>query len=463
MALVQAPVRDPADPPAGFRGPVLRPGADGYDRARRIHNGALDPRPAVIAPPLDAADVRAAVAHAGAVGLDLVIRSGGHSMAGDSAGDGALVLDLSTLRDIELDVPGRTAWAGGGVLAGDYTRAAQAHGLATPFGDTGSVGVAGITLGGGMGWLSRRLGMTIDSLLAAEVVTADGRLLIASADDHPELFWALRGGGGNFGVVTRLRFQLHPLGDVLAGDIILPATREVLRALVPTLLAAPEELTAMPSIMTAPPDPRIPAEMQGRPVVYCSLVWSGAPEAAAPALAALRGLATPIADTVVSKPYPDLFSEGGDAESQAWGVASRTVFVDALDDALIDVILGRLASPSATEALVQLRVLGGAVARMPNAATAYGWRDRPVAVWLITPFADLDRAPDHEAWTEAFAGELRARIEAPAGAYVNFMGAEDGDAVRAAYPPATLERLRDVKRRYDPDNRFRANRNIAPA
>jgi len=219
----------------------------------------------------------------------------------------------------------------------------------------------------------------------------------------------------------------------------------------------------MPSIMTAPPDPRIPAELQGRPVVYCSLVWSGAPEAAAPALAALRGLATPIADTVAPKPYPDLFPADGDDDGPAWGVASRTVFADALDDALIDVILDRLASPSAPEALVQLRVLGGAIARIPNAATAYGWRDRPVAVWLITPFADLDRAPDHEVWTEAFAAELRARIDGPAGAYVNFMGAEDGDAVRAAYPPATLERLRDVKGRYDPDNLFRANRNIAPA
>ena len=187
------------------------------------------------------------VAHAQERGLPLVVRAGGHSMAGHSTGDGALVLDLSAMRGVEIDAVGRTAWADAGVLAGEYTSATHALGLVTPFGDTGSVGVAGITLGGGVGWLVRKHGMTIDSLLAVEIVTADGRRRIASAVEEPDLFWAVRGAGANFGVVTRLQFRLHPLGNVLAGDILLPATRDVLRGLVPVLLAAPDELTAMPT------------------------------------------------------------------------------------------------------------------------------------------------------------------------------------------------------------------------
>ena len=231
----------------GFRGRVIAPDADDYDRARRVHNAAVDRHPALIVRPTDADDVALVVAHAQERGLPLVVRAGGHSMAGHGTGDGALLLDLSAMRGVEIDAVGRTAWADAGVLAGEYTSATHAHGLVTPFGDTGSVGVAGITLGGGVGWLVRKHGMTIDSLLAVEIVTADGRRRIASAVEEPDLFWAVRGAGANFGVVTRLQFRLHPLGNVLAGDILLPATRDVLRRLVPVLLAAPDELTAMPT------------------------------------------------------------------------------------------------------------------------------------------------------------------------------------------------------------------------
>ena len=242
----------------GFRGRVISPDADDYDRARRVHNAAVDRHPALIVRPTDADDVALVVAHAQERGLPLVVRAGGHSMGGHSTGDGALLLDLSAMRDVEIDAVERTAWADAGVLAGEYTSATHALGLVTPFGDTGSVGVAGITLGGGVGWLVRKHGMTIDSLLAVEIVTADGRRRIASAVEEPDLFWAVRGAGANFGVVTRLQFRLHPLGNVLAGDILLPATRDVLRRLVPILLAAPDELTAMPTIMLAPEDPAIP-------------------------------------------------------------------------------------------------------------------------------------------------------------------------------------------------------------
>ncbi len=262
-----------------FRGRVLAPGDRDYDHARRVNNAAADPHPALIVRPVDAEDVALVIAHARETGLPLVVRAGGHSMANHSAGDGSLVLDLSAMRGIEIDAAAQAAWADAGILAGEYTAATHEQGYVTPFGDTGSVGVAGITLGGGVGWLARKHGMTIDSLLAVEIVTADGRLRTASADEEPDLFWAIRGAGANFGVVTRLQFRLHPLVNVLAGDIVLPATREVLRNMIPALLAAPDELTAMPNVMLGPDDPAIPDEHRGRPVVYLSLVWSGSQDA----------------------------------------------------------------------------------------------------------------------------------------------------------------------------------------
>jgi FAD/FMN-containing dehydrogenase len=444
----------------GFRGRVIAPDADDYDRARRVHNAAVDRHPALIVRPTDADDVALVVAHAQERGLPLVVRAGGHSMGGHSTGDGALLLDLSSMRAVEIDAVERTAWADAGILAGEYTSATHALGLVTPFGDTGSVGVAGITLGGGVGWLVRKHGMTIDSLLAVEIVTADGRRQIASAVEEPDLFWGVRGAGANFGVVTRLQFRLHPLGNVLAGAILLPASRDVLRSLVPVLLAAPDELTAMPLIMLAPEDPAIPDEHHGRPVVYVSVAWSGPSGAGERALAPLRALGSPINDTVTWKPYPALFTPVDRDAERTWSISSRALFLDSLDDETIDVIERRLTEPGAPEAIVQLRVLGGAMARVPGDATAFGWRDRPALLWLITPDKDLTRAAANEAWTAAFRVELPA---AGAPTYVNFMGAEDTDAVRGAYPASAYARLRELKRRYDPDNVFRANHNIPPA
>ncbi|HSI99140.1 MAG TPA: FAD-binding oxidoreductase [Patescibacteria group bacterium] len=439
---------------------MITPDADDYHRARRVRNAAVERHPALIVRPTDADEVALVVAQAQERGLPLVVRAGAHSMAGHGTADGALVLDLSDMRDVEIDAVGRTAWADAGILAGEYTAATHALGLVTPFGDTGSVGVAGITLGGGVGWLVRKHGMTIDSLLAVEIVTADGRRRTASAVEEPDLFWAVRGAGANFGVVTRLQFRLHPLDNVLAGDILLPATREVLRSLVPVLLAAPDELTAMPLIMLAPPDPAIPDEHHGRPVVKLSVAWSGAADAGERALAPLRALGTPIRDTVAWQPYPALFSPVDRDAEPKWAISSRGLFVDSLDDAMIDVIQRRLTEPGAPEALVQLRVLGGEMARVPADAAAFGWRDQPLLLWLITPDEDISRAADLEAWTAAFHAEL-STDRAPT--YVNFMGDEGADAVRGAYPASSYARLRELKRRYDPDNVFRANHNIPPA
>jgi FAD/FMN-containing dehydrogenase len=459
--LLEKTARHAAGLAPGFQGRVIAPDADDYHRARRVQNAAVDRYPALIVHPTDADEVALVVAHAQDRSLPLVVRAGGHSMAGHGTADGALLLDLSAMRGVQIDAVERTAWADAGILAGEYTAATHPLGLVTPFGDTAKVGVAGITLGGGVGWLVRKHGMTIDSLLAVEIVTADGRRRIASADEEPDLFWAVRGAGANFGVVTRLQFRLHPLDDVLAGDILLPATRDVLRGLVPTLLAAPDELTAMPLIMLAPPDPAIPDVYHGHPVVKLSVAWSGAPDPGERALAPLRALGAPISDTVAMQPYPALFSPVDRDAEPTWGISSRALFLDDLDDATIEVIERRLTEPGAPEdALVQLRVLGGAMARVPGDATAFGWRDRPALLWLITPYEDVSQADTNESWTAAFHAELAA---GGAATYVNFMGDEGADAVRDAYPPSTHARLRELKRRYDPDNVFRANHNIRPA
>ena len=393
---------------AGFRGQIIAPGDPGFDGARRVANGAIDRHPALIVRPVDADDVVVGLAHARASGLPVAVRAGGHSGGGLSTGDGVMVIDLSSMKGIEIDPASRSAWVGAGVVAGELTRAAYVHGLAVPFGDTGSVGAAGITLGGGIGWLVRKYGLTIDSLLAAEVVTADGRQVAASEDEHADLFWALRGGGGNFGIVTRLRYRLHPIGDVLHGDIVLPATRDTLRRLVPALLAAPEDLTAMPYVMTAPPDPSIPEEHRGALLLYLQVLWAGAPADGEQALAPLRALGTPIKDTVVLTSYPDVYPDrepDPDAAPMAW--ASRSVFLDTVDDHVIGVVERRLAEAGAPFALVQLRVLGGAAGRVAGDATAYGWRDRTTLAWLITPYTDFADAARHEAWTAAFREDLR--------------------------------------------------------
>jgi FAD/FMN-containing dehydrogenase len=458
--VLQETARHASDLGRRFRGQVITPSASEYGRARRVRNAAVDRHPAAIVRPTDADDVAIAVVHAQERGLPLVVRAGGHSVAGHGTGDGALLLDLSPMRDVEIDAAGATAWAGAGILAGEYTATTQALGLVTPFGDTGSVGVAGITLGGGVGWLVRKHGMTIDSLLAVEIVTADGRRRTASVTEEPDLFWAVRGAGANFGVVTRLQFRLHPLDGVLAGDILLPATRDVLRSIVPQLLAAPDELTAMPMIMRAPPDPAIPGEHHGRLVVKLSVAWSGALDAGERALAPLRALGTPISDSVAWQSYPALFSPVDRDAEPMWGLSSRGLFLDDLDDVTIEVIERRLADAEAPDALVQLRVLGGAMARVPGDATAFGWRNRSALLWLITPYEEIGRAAEHEAWTAAFHADLPLD---GAATYVNFMGDEGADAVPRAYPASSYARLRELKRRYDPDNVFRANHNIPPA
>lgn len=444
---------------AELDGPVIGPGDPEYDAARTVFYGGFDRRPAVVVRPADAAEVSRVVSLARETGLELAVRSGGHSMAGHSVSDGGIVLDLAGLRSLDIDVNRRTAWAGSGLTASEYATTAAEYGLVTGFGDSGSVGIGGITLGGGVGFLARGYGLTIDDLLAAEIVTASGEFLQLDAGTHPDLFWAIRGGGGNFGVVTRFQFQLHEVDSVLGGVLMLPATPEVIASFVAEAMAAPEELTTIANVMPAPPLPMIPAELHGKLVVFGLLCYAGPAEAGEPVIAPFRALATPLADLIKPMAYPEIFIP--EEEGYRPTAVARNLFADQVDRDAATLILDYLQASDAPMRVAQLRVLGGAVDRVPADATAYAHRGRPLMVNVAAFYDGPEDKPVREDWVTRFATALR-----PAGdlaAYVNFVGDEGQSRVRDAYPGATWDRLAAVKRRYDPTNLFRLNQNIPPA
>jgi FAD/FMN-containing dehydrogenase len=444
---------------AALDGGVIAPDDPGYDQARRVFYGSIDHRPAVIVRPTDATEVAQVVTLARDSGLELAVRSGGHSLAGHSVSEGGIVLDLAAMKALAIDPQARTAWAQTGLTAGEYTTAAGAHGLATGFGDTGSVGIGGLTLGGGVGYLVRKHGLTIDDLLAAELVTAGGQQVHVDAETHPDLFWAVRGGGGNFGVATRFRYRLHPVDRIVGGMLLLPATPEVIAGLVAEAEAAPEELSAIANIMVAPPMPAIPEQAYGKPIVMALLCWAGEVEAGERAMARFRGLATPLADLVRPMPYPEIYQFTQDPGPDH--AAVRSLFLDGVDRATAEAIVEHLRASTAPRAVAQLRVLGGAMARVPADATAFAHRGRRVMAALVAAWEQpgAAEAATHQAWVTGFAAALR---QGEPGVYVNFVGDEDQARVREAYPGSTWERLAAVKARYDPSNLFRRNHNIPP-
>jgi FAD/FMN-containing dehydrogenase len=442
---------------AALNGRVIAPDDAEYDEARTVFLGGFDRRPAVIVRVADAADVSRVVSLARETGLELAVRSGGHSGAGHSVSDGGIVLDLSNMRALQIDIEGRTAWAETGLTAGEYTTAAGAHGLATGFGDTGSVGIGGITLGGGVGFLVRKHGLTIDDLLAAKVVTADGQLLHVDKDSHPDLFWAIRGGGGNFGVATRFQYRLHKLPAAYGGMFILPATPDVIAGFIAAAEAAPEELSTIANVMPAPPMPFLPAELHGKLIVFALVVFAGDAEAGERALAPFHKLATPLADMLKPMSYPEIYQP--EEESYHPVAAARTMFVDSVDRSVAETILDHLKTSTGLMAVAQLRVLGGAMERIPSEATAFAHRKSRIMANVAALYEKPEEKETHEAWATDFAAALRQN---DGGAYVNFLGAVDQAQVRAAYPGRTWERLAAIKARYDPTNLFRLNQNIPP-
>lgn len=440
---------------ASLDGRVIAPDDGGYDEARAVFYGGIDRRPAVIVRVASAADVSQVVSLARETGLELAVRSGGHSLAGYSVSDGGIVLDLSDMKAMQIDTERRTAWAETGLSAGEYTTVAGTHGLATGFGDTGSVGIGGITLGGGVGYLVRKYGLTIDDLLAADVVTADGELLYVDAETHPDLFWAIRGGGGNFGVATR--FRLHEVDTIVGGMLLLPATPEVIDSFVAEAEAAPEELSTIANIMPAPPMPFVPAEHHGRLIIMAMLVYAGELEAGERAIAPFRALATPLADTIGPKHYPEMYEPTGPGPDEE---VARSLFIDSVDSRVAETIVGHLHASTAPLAVAQLRVLGGAMARVPAEATAFAHRKRRIMVALAAVYEHREEEAVHEDWVTGFAAALG---QGNAGVYANFLGDEGEARVREAYPGSTWNRLAAIKGRYDPTNLFRLNQNIAPA
>ena len=439
-------------------GRVIRPDDAEYDNARTSFYGGVDRRPAAIVRVADANDVSRVISLVRESGTEFVVRSGGHGVAGYALPNDGIVLDLRDMRALDIDAERRIAWAETGFTAAEYTTAADAPRLATGFGDTGSVGLGGLTLGGGVGYLVRKHGLTIDDLVAADIVTADGQLRRVDAESDPDLFWAIRGGGGNFGVATRFQYRLHPVGTIVGGMMMLPASPDVIHSFIALAEAAPEELSTIANVMPAPPMPFVPAEHHGKLVIFAMLCYAGAVEAGERAVAPFRALAAPIVDMVKPSRYPEMYPpDDPDYHPLATG---RTLFMDSVDRDVADTIVEHLGATDAPMRVAQLRVLGGAMARVPVEATAFAHRKSRIMVNVAALYERPDQAPVYEPWVTGFAAALK---QGDSGAYVNFLVDEGEARIRDAYPGKTWDRLRSIKTRYDPTNLFRLNQNIPPA
>ena len=441
-----------------LNGEVVAPDDPEYETARLVLNAAVDRRPALIVRAADCADVTLTVSLARRRGLELAVRGGGHSFAGHGTTDGGLLLDMSIMRALHIDPQRRVAWAHAGLTAGQYTAQAARHGLTTGFGDTGSVGIAGLTLGGGIGWLVRKHGLTIDDLLAVELVTADGERLHVDLEQHPDLFWALRGGGGNFGVVTRLKYRLHEIDTILGGLLLLPASPGILGSFIAAADDAPDELSTIATLARLPALPFVSAEHHGRLALMVRVAYAGDLKRGQRALAPLRALATPLADTITPIPYRQMYAAEGPNPARV-RIAIRSMFLDKLDACDAATIFERMQAQPSPATAVQIRVLGGAMARVPADASAFAHRDRSMMVTFLANHQDVDQAASHEAWV---ADSLAAMRPDAHGVHVSFLSDEGTARIQEAYPADTYKRLATIKRRYDPTNLFGVNQNIAP-
>ena len=446
-----------------FRGQLIRPGDRDYGEQRRVWNGSIDRSPALIARCAGVADVIAAVRLAREAGLVVAVRGGGHSFPGQSVCDGGIVIDLGPMRGIRVDPEARTARAQAGVLWGDLDRETQAFGLATTGGIVTHTGIAGLTLGGGIGWLQRKHGLTIDQLVSVDVVSADGELVKASESENPDLFWGVRGGGGNFGIVTEFEFRLHPVGPiVLAGPIFWPMEEspKVLRFYRDWSAEAPDELMTILVHRKAPPLPFVPAELHGKPVVSVVCCYAGPVEKGERIVAPLRRFGSPVLDLCEPKHYCAHQGMFDPSFPHGWWYYMRACDVAELTDDVIDITVEhatRIGSPLTAFPIWQL---GGAVARVGDDDTAFDGRAGGYT-FNITAMTETAEGFDQEReWARGFWSALGPHHT---GVYVNFLMDEGEERIRQAYGAAKFDRLKALKRRYDPDNLFRLNQNIRPA
>ena len=430
-----------------------------YDAARQVQNVTVDRRPLAIVRAENSEDVAAAVRFARDQGLALGVRSGGHSLARLTIADGAVVVDLSQMKRIAIHPETRICRIQTGATSADVGAAAQEFGLALSTGDTSSVGMGGLATGGGIGFMVRKYGLTIDSLLSARVVTANGEIVTASPTEHPDLFWAIRGGGGNFGIVAELELRLAPVAQILGGEIVLPATREVLRGYLEYTASAPDDLSTIGNLMHAPPFPHVPPELVGEVVFSVLVCWSGGLEEGERALAPLRALATPLLDRVSPMPYPRIYDfTAHQAVRHAWAI--RSMFSDELSDAALDASLASIRGSSSPYSIIHFRGLGGALARVARDETAFVHRSQRYLLGIIGLWMDADEDPEpHRAWVQSLWQQVRHEGE---GVYMNFLEDEGDARIREAYSAATYARLREIKRRYDPRNLFTLNQNVPP-
>jgi FAD/FMN-containing dehydrogenase len=445
-----------------FRGQLVSPGDDEYDAARRVWNGAIDRHPALIARPSGTSDVVLAVRFARERGLPVSIRGGGHSAAGYAVADDALTLDLSGMKSIMVDPAAGTAVAGPGLVWSELDTATQAYGLATTGGVVGSTGIAGLTLGGGIGFLDRLAGLTCDNLLGAEVVTADGQVLEASPDAHPDLFWALRGGGGNFGVVTSFTYRMHPVTEAFGGLLgyAMDRAAEVLQAYREVSADAPDRLALYAGLVAAPPAPFVPEHLRGKRVVGLIPVYFGPADEAAQALAPLLAAAPPVLDLTKPMSYLEVQRLTDGLNPPGMHHYYTTEWLRGLDDQTIAEVVAAGDAPSPVS-VVTLKRMGGAGGRVPADATPFWYRDAAYLLDIHAQWAPGRPAEPHVAWARA--ARQAARRDSAGGGYVNFIGADQGaDRVRAAYG-GNYARLAEIKAAYDPDNFFRINNNIPPA
>jgi FAD/FMN-containing dehydrogenase len=448
---------------ASFAGELVSPDDATYDERRAVWNGSIDRRPALIARCTCAADVSAAVTFARRTGLPLAVKGGGHSFPGHSVCDDGVVVDLGPMKGIDVDPQARTVRAEGGVLLGELDRETQALGLAVPAGIVTHTGLAGLTLGGGIGWLQRKFGLTVDQLLAVEVITAEGELVRASEDENPDLFWGVRGGGGNFGVVTQFEFRLNPVGPtVVAGPVFWPMEEspDVLRFYRDWIAAAPEDLMTIVIHRKAPPLPFVPTELHGKPVVAVVCCYAGSVEEGEEAVAPLKAFGSPVLDLCEPKPFLEHQAMFDPSFPHGRWYYMRACDVAELTDEVIDITVEhamRIRSPLTAFPIWQM---GGAISRVGDEETAFSGRGAGHTFNITAATAERDGFDEEREWVRDFWSALEPHHSS--GVYVNFLMSEGEERVREAYGAQKYERLKSLKRQYDPDNLFRLNQNIPP-
>ena len=445
-----------------FRGWILLPGEDGYEDARRIWNGMIDRRPALILRCGGASDVIKAVGFAREHGLVVSVKGGGHNVAGNAVCEGGAMIDLSQMRSVRVDAANQTARADPGVTWRQFDLETQAFGLGTTGGLVSSTGLAGFTLGGGVGWLVRKHGLAADNLLSVDVVTADGRLLTADMSENADLFWGVRGGGGNFGIVTSFEFELHPVGPLILGGLIAHKAedgRAFLRFYRDYLKRIPEELTTIAVFLTAPPLPFLPKEVHGTHLVAVAFCYSGDLDAGERVLEPLRRFGRPVGEMVHRMPY-NAVQTFLDATAPA-GIQNywKSEFIRGLDDEAIDTILSHGKDIQSPLSAVHIHHLGGAMKRIGDDATAFSHREADHLVNIVSAWESQSENEKNIKWTRDFFASMQ---KYSAGAYVNFLGEEGQERVKEAYA-GKYARLVALKDKYDPTNFFRLNQNIPPS